>query len=138
MLRCKQICAAIIIFSAVSVLGCTGYTSAPRGSLAVQTDNARIALVFSDRDQAEIRRYYRKHLPPGLAKRDTLPPGLRKQVAKRGSLPPGLRGAQLPGELNNRLSRLPEGYIRMRVAEDIILLNERTRIILDVVTNISD
>lgn len=138
MLRCKQICAAVIIFSAVSVLGCAGYTTAPRGSVAVQTQNARIALVFSDRDQAEIRRYYRQHLPPGLAKRDALPPGLRKQVAKRGSLPPGLRGAQLPDELDHRLSRLPEGYIRLRVAEDVILLDERTRIILDVVTNISE
>lgn len=138
MLRCKRLCAAVIIFSAVSVLGCAGYTTAPRGTVAVQTENARIALVFSDNDRAEIRRYYRKHLPPGLAKRDTLPPGLRKQVAKRGSLPPGLRGVQLPDELNHRLSRLPEGYIRLRVAEDVILLDERTRIILDVVTNISD
>jgi hypothetical protein len=120
------------------VLGCAGYTTAPRGTVAVQTENARIALVFSDNDRAEIRRYYRKHLPPGLAKRDTLPPGLRKQVVKRGSLPPGLRSAQLPDELNHRLSRLPAGYIRLRVAEDVILLDEHTRIILDVVTNISE
>ena len=37
-------------------------------------------------------RYYRTEgLPPGLAKRDELPPGLQKHVRERGSLPPGLQ-----------------------------------------------
>ena len=30
-------------------------------------------------------------LPPGLAKRDQLPPGLQKHLWKHGSLPPGLQ-----------------------------------------------
>ena len=30
-------------------------------------------------------------LPPGLAKRDRLPPGLEKHLLKHGSLPPGLQ-----------------------------------------------
>ncbi len=30
-------------------------------------------------------------LPPGLAKRDRLPPGLEKHLWKHGSLPPGLQ-----------------------------------------------
>jgi hypothetical protein len=127
-----------MLLSAVSLLGCTGYTTPPRGAVAVQTENARAAIFFSDNDRAEIRRYYRKHLPPGLAKRESLPPGLRKQLVKRGTLPPGLRSAQLPAELNRRLSHLPDGYIRLRVATDVILLNEHTRVILDVVSDISN
>ncbi len=36
--------------------------------------------------------YYRNEgLPPGLAKREQLPPGLQKHVRERGSLPPGLQ-----------------------------------------------
>ncbi len=30
-------------------------------------------------------------LPPGLAKKDRLPPGLQKHLWKRGALPPGLQ-----------------------------------------------
>ena len=34
---------------------------------------------------------YGQGLPPGLAKRDRLPPGLEKHLLKHGSLPPGLQ-----------------------------------------------
>lgn len=138
MLQREQIGHALIILSAATLLGCTGHTTATRGAVAVQSESARIAIIFSDHDRAEIRRYYRKHLPPGLAKRETLPPGLRKQLVERGTLPPGLRSAHLPTELNRRLSRLPDGYIRLRVATDVILLNAQTRVILDVVSDISN
>src|SRR5919107_2406176 len=30
-------------------------------------------------------------LPPGLAKRESLPPGLQKQLQKNGKLPPGMQ-----------------------------------------------
>jgi hypothetical protein len=30
-----------------------------------------------------------RNLPPGLAKRDQLPPGLERQLRVRGTLPPG-------------------------------------------------
>ncbi len=35
--------------------------------------------------------YGGRGLPPGLAKRDRLPPGLEKHLLKHGSLPPGLQ-----------------------------------------------
>ncbi len=35
--------------------------------------------------------YEGRGLPPGLAKRDQLPPGLEKHLLKHGSLPPGLQ-----------------------------------------------
>src|SRR5579863_7473704 len=49
---------------------------------------------YSDHDRDEMRGWYREHhdhLPPGLAKRDRLPPGLERQLIVRGTLPPGLR-----------------------------------------------
>jgi hypothetical protein len=103
----------------------------------IEDENARVEVVFSDSDRYAIRDYYgRRHLPPGLAKRSSLPPGLQKQVQRRGQLPPGLRGDRLPDELEVRLSRLPEGYVRLRVGVDIVLMNTRTRVITDVMKDI--
>src|SRR5215470_14934501 len=46
-----------------------------------------------DYHRQEIHGWYSEnasHLPPGLAKRDRLPPGLEKQLVRNGTLPPGL------------------------------------------------
>jgi hypothetical protein len=106
------------------------------GGVAVSSDHAFVSLTFSDADRALIQNYYRQHLPPGLAKREHLPPGLNKQLARRGTLPPGLSGEHLPDDLEVRLSRLPAGYVRLRIATDVLLLDSRTRLILDVVSDI--
>lgn len=135
-MRNKSVERVLVLLAACSVCGCTGYSGTPHGVVAVETGNAHVALVFSDSDRAEIHRYYRQHLPPGLAKRETLPPGLRKQLVKRGSLPPGLGGERLPADLERRLGRLPAGYARLRIATDVVLLDENTHIILDVITDI--
>jgi hypothetical protein len=49
--------------------------------------------------QREIREWYRVHherSPPGLAKRDRLPPGLERQIVIHGFLPVELRGRMQP------------------------------------------
>lgn len=116
--------------------GCATYPSTS-GRVVVEGENSRVEVVFSDRDRHLIREYYHRHqLPPGLAKRSSLPPGLQKQVQRRGQLPPGLRGDRLPGELEVTLSSLPEGYVRLRVGVDVVLMNTHTRVILDVIKDI--
>src|ERR1700758_1841440 len=70
---------------------------------------------YSDHDR-EIRGWYREHyehLPPGLAKRDRLPPGLERQLVVRGTLPPGLRGYMhpCPVEMVRYLPPAPVGYM---------------------------
>lgn len=74
-------------------------------------------------------------LPPGLAKRDTLPPGLEKQLDKNGALPPGLAKRSLPDDL---LARLPQrkGSKRVIVDNDVVLIEEGTNIVLDVLEDI--
>lgn len=126
-----------VLIIAATLAGCASHVNAPRGGATVRGDKTQIAIVFSDRDRAEIRRYFAKQLPPGLAKRDDLPPGLKKQLVKRGSLPPGLSGQRLPEDLERRLSRLPEGYVRLRIATDVVLLDRNTRVILDIVQDIN-
>ncbi len=74
-------------------------------------------------------------LPPGLAKKERLPPGLEKQLARNGQLPPGLqkRIQPLPPVLESRLTRLPEGRRRIIISGSVVLLDERKNIILDMI-----
>ena len=117
-----------------SLAGC-----ATSGAVVVEDDSGRVEVVFTDRDRRLIQEYYssRRPLPPGLAKRSSLPPGLQRQIQRRGELPPGLQGEQLPDELEVHLSRLPEGYVRVRVGADVVLMNTRTRIIVDVIKDLA-
>jgi hypothetical protein len=87
---------------------------------------------------ATARGWYNEHesnLPPGLAKKDRLPPGLEKHLIRGGSLPPGLqkRLQPCPEELARRLPPPPPECAHVLVAGHIVLLNRRTNVILDVV-----
>jgi hypothetical protein len=67
---------------------------------------------YRDQDRDAMRGWYgvhQGHLPPGLAKRDQLPPGLEKQLVRRGTLPPGLqkRLQPCPEDLERRLPLRP-------------------------------
>jgi hypothetical protein len=81
-------------------------------------------------------RYKAKKVPPGLAKKDQLPPGLARQVVKNGTLPPGLQGRALPQDLETRLSRLPDGYKRVIIGTKIAILNTATRVIADIIADV--
>jgi len=73
-------------------------------------------------------------LPPGLAKREQLPPGLQKQLVKNGTLPPGLQKKiqPLPAALEHRLPLLHAGYERVIVGGNVIVMNEKSKLIADV------
>ncbi len=87
-------------------------------------------------------RAYKKHkhknkhngLPPGLAKKGTLPPGLAKQLARNGHLPPGLEYRDLPPDLIVQLPPLQPGY-RYRIVDNrVLLIQAASNLILDVLT----
>jgi hypothetical protein len=125
----------LIFMLAVLMLGgCASY-GATSGRVVIRDDTGVVDIRIDDRDRAHIHDYYRsnKGLPPGLAKRGgNLPPGL----AKRDRLPPGLQGDSLPYELERKLSRLPSSYVRVRIGQDIVLMDRNTRMVLDVVYGI--
>lgn len=92
---------------------------------------------FSGQDRDQIRGWYTenyRNLPPGLAKKDRLPPGLERQLAIRGQLPPGLekRVYAVPVELERRLPPPPPDSERVVIGGHIVLRNRNTKIILDI------
>ena len=92
---------------------------------------------YSDHDRDEIRGWYSNHysqLPPGLAKRDRLPPGLERQLVVRGTLPPGLqkRIQPCPQDLERMLPPPPPNYAHVVIGGHLILLNRANFQIADV------
>ena len=87
--------------------------------------------------QEAIRGWYTErggHLPPGLAKKDRLPPGLEKQLVRNGTLPPGLekRFYPVPVELERQLPPPPPDCAHVLVSGHLLLLNRKTNLIVDV------
>lgn len=78
-----------------------------------------------------------KSMPPGLAKRNSLPPGLASQLQKNGTLPPGLAKRDLPADLENQLPPVKEGYERS-ILEDmsVVLIEKATGKIADIITDV--
>jgi hypothetical protein len=120
--------------------GCEIMPYGTSGKVVVRDRDTTVAVVFSNRDREIIADYYsgrKKNLPPGLAKKKRLPPGLEKQVRRNGELPPGLQREALPPDLERRLPKLPDDYVRIIVGTDIVLQNTRTKVVVDIIKNIA-
>jgi hypothetical protein len=94
----------------------------------------RVPTEFSERDRQIISNCLaeqRSNLPPGLAKRDRLPPGLERQVERNGTLPPGLqkRVQPLPEYCTANLSWLPQYWVRVSLGRRVLLLDPSQRIV---------
>jgi len=102
-----------------------------------ETDTRVAVDIFLGNDRDLIRNHFganRSNLPPGLARRGSnLPPGLEKQLHRNGQLPPGLdkRIDPFPIELERRLPPLKPGLIRGIIGGSAVIMNAKTRVILD-------
>lgn len=100
-------------------------------------DNDRDHYGYSDHDRDSMRGWYEEHhehLPPGLAKRDELPPGLERQLIVRGTLPPGLRKKlhRCPEDLEQRLPPPPPDYEHAVIGGHLVLINRSTYVVMDI------
>lgn len=137
---------ALVVFSAL-VLAMPAVAGQGRGQgQAKKADkadknNAKPDAVVVDRDGhvRVIRDYaHAGSLPPGLAKRDQLPPGLRKQLHERGALPPGLQKhlVPVPAPWLTRLPPVPPYYQRYFAGEDLLVIDTRANVIVVIIPNV--
>ena len=77
-----------------------------------------------------------KGMPPGLARKGELPPGLQKRLEKHGSLPPGLAKRDLPDDLASKLPEAADGVERQVVDSDVVLIEKGTGIVLDILRDV--
>jgi hypothetical protein len=94
------------------------------------------ARVFRSTDRVFITDYYRANpgaLPPGLAKREGLPPGLEKQLRRNGRLPPGLEKklVAFPPAIETHLPPCPPDVRRGLIGGIAVMWNSRTGLIVD-------
>jgi Ni/Co efflux regulator RcnB len=92
---------------------------------------------YDVRDHEVMHGWYQSHrgdLPPGLAKKDRLPPGLERQLELRGTLPPGLRGRiyAVPVDLERELPPPPPNCEHVFIGGHVVLLNRSTFVVVDV------
>lgn len=97
-------------------------------------DTAAVPTAFGSRDTSAIRTCFTQHaseLPPGLAKRESLPPGLERQVQRGGTLPPGLQKKvqPMPEVCESQLSPLPQGYQRVVYGNRVMLIDSKSKIV---------
>lgn len=97
------------------------------------------ATVLSEIERRLIGDYFRTTptaaLPPGLAKKDKIPPGIARQIQRGQRLPPEVAMLPLPDDL---LRRLPPraGARPVVVGTDVVLVQEGTRLILDILEGV--
>ncbi len=137
-IRLSGFCGAALfgVFGLLAVLGCETLPQSSTGEIELEAPGGSVDISFNSEDRRRVTNYYKlkkKSPPPGLAKKKKLPPGLQKQLAKNGKLPPGLEKNALPMVLEQQLEFLPAGYVRLKVGLDVILLNESTQIIVDII-----
>jgi len=100
-------------------------------------DDDRRGYGFAQRDRDEIRGWYvvnAKRLPPGLAKKDRLPPAFERRLVIQQRFPVELERQVyvVPVELERRLPPPPLDCERVLIGGHIVLRNRNTQIVLDI------
>lgn len=81
--------------------------------------------------------YSRGHCPPGLAKKGCIPPGQATKWRRGYPLAQGVNFYDPSPGIAGRLGRPPAGYRYIRVAQDILMIETGTGIVVDAVYDLS-
>jgi hypothetical protein len=118
-----------------------GASNAPDSG--VTTGSSVSVTIFTREHERIIREWFAqpanlKGLPPGLARKEQLPPGLQRQLIKNGRLPPGLEQKlhPIPVALESRLPVMREGYVRVVVGGNVLVMEVSTKTIVDILSDI--
>jgi hypothetical protein len=89
---------------------------------------------LSTRERLYIQDWYRRNLPPGLAKQGKVPPGHARRLERGSPWPPqGIDYEPLPRELVRNLAPLPDHLRYFRVGTDVVIADMAGRVVSDVV-----
>ena len=133
------------MFMAVMALaiGAAGWTVTSRTA-----DAGSLEVSFSLKEKQVISSFYgggggggdqggqgkgKKKKKKGAGGNQGIPPGLAK---KGGALPPGIAKRQLPNNLLSQLPPPPQGYERVIVDKDILLVHIATQVVHDVLEHV--
>ena len=128
----KKLPILLLTASVIVSTGCVTRQAVQVSSHHHVSPTTKVSLYFSASDRARIKSYYTYHY------RDMrrIPPGHRKRPARKfhrhHALPRHLSYTRLPHDLERHLPPLPRDYIRVRIGEEIAIMNTRTRVIYDV------
>ena len=94
---------------------------------------------FSGNERREIETYFSSHpgarndLPPGLAKKNKIPPGWQKKLSRGQRIPDDIwaHHLPLPHEILIKLPPPPIGIITVRIDDRILRVREKTHELLD-------
>lgn len=101
-------------------------------------------IVIGDHDRDAVHNWYRNEYaagrcPPGLAKKNNgcLPPGQAQQRWTMGQpLPPQVPYYPMPQDLRSQLAPPPPGYEYARVDNDVVMMQNGTRLISGLLGNL--
>lgn len=91
---------------------------------------------FTDAEIHLLRDFFRPgggNPPPSVSKKDASPASLVKQIRRGGTLPEEIKGEALPNDLAKQLPPAPKDYQRVLFHRWMLLVQEKSRLIVDVV-----
>jgi hypothetical protein len=136
-MRSKGLCCGFALLFASLLAPATFADGHGRGHGHDRDDDDRHEYRYNDRDRDVMRGWYHEHhdhLPPGLAKKDRLPPGWERKLAVHQVLDYRMREYMrpCPEELEERLPPPPPECEHTVIGTHVVLVNRRTHIVLDV------
>ena len=128
----KQV--GIAVFSDVERAVIRDYYERKYSSMDDQYDRYRRHQWSDDYDGKRKKRH--KHAKGNGSSRGNpkgLPPGIAKKLERGGELPPGIAMKDLPDDLESQLPPVRTGYKRIEADGEIVLLEETTDTIVDII-----
>jgi Ni/Co efflux regulator RcnB len=109
-----------------------------------ERQEVRHGAYFNDQHRSYARQYYTeqyshgKRCPPGLARKNNgcMPPGQAKQLSVGQPVPAGVTLYAVPQPVIVHLPPPPYGYRYARVGNDIVLVQNRNQLIIDIIVNV--
>ena len=107
-------------------------------------EDVKAGAYFNDQHRSYAREYYReqyrdgRRCPPGLAKKNNgcMPPGQARKWAVGQPVPRDVTLYPVPQPVIVQLPPAPYGYRYARIGNDIVLVQQQNKVIIDIMVNV--